>query len=410
MRYVTAALVTGGATGHRIKDQITARIAAHLWNLAYVHYPFPQDTWEVNGRLPNEPLWEPFLGFGNNEIKFHELDLSNLKIVKIDKTEWCGLDLNYVDNIIKSNPEDNTLFIFTESARILLEQIDEASRNSVISLLRKKYWEARKADPLPSYFNKNHLNVAMHVRRGADVAPDGRAPWRATADSYYLNMIQNIRNTLPQFEIDFHIYSEGPPEIFKEYKNIPGVFLHFCPWPPLNYQDLFRSFHHMITADILVTATSEFSYFVAHMNPNLTITLPVQRVVELPISPRHLKSSIDGSFDSIALQNHFAVHPSHQKIYKAPLYIYEKDAETPNIDKALQWAYSADLEPFIITDESQIKHSKFLQLINPDYRIPDIAQVADFHLTHDFVDIFDTQGVCIAKNKANKNNFYFSFK
>lgn len=292
MRYATAALVSGGATGHRTKDQWTARIAAHLYSLTYVHYPFPKDTWPVNGRLPDEPRWESFLGFGDGEIQFHQLNLSQLKIVRIDKTEWCGLDLNYVESIIKAHPEDNVLFFFTESARILLEQLDEGNRNAVLSNLYGKYWNRRQQESVKSYFNQNKLNVAMHVRRGTDVAPSGRAPWRATADSYYHGIIENIRKALPQYPFDFHIYSEGPASIFESYQRIPDVYFHFCPWPPTNYQDLFTSFHHMVTADILVTATSEFSYFCAHMSRGLTITLPIERVCELPINDdRHLTSS-----------------------------------------------------------------------------------------------------------------------
>lgn len=166
MRYVTAALVSGGACGHRIKDQWTARIAAHLYGLTYVHYPFPKDTWPVNGRLPDEPQWESFLGFGDGELQFHQLDLSQLKIVRIDKTEWCGLDLNYVDSIISAHPEDNVLFFFTESARILLEQLDKGNKNAVLSNLYGKYWNRRQQTPVKSYFNQNKLNVAMHVRVG----------------------------------------------------------------------------------------------------------------------------------------------------------------------------------------------------------------------------------------------------
>jgi len=402
MRYATAALVSGGACGHRIKDQWTARIASHLWNLTYVHFPFPKDTWETNGRLPDETKWEPFLGFGDRETLFSQLDLDQLKIVRIDKTEWCGLDLDYVDNIIKSHPEDNVIFFFTESARVLLEQLNRKDRETVITEIRGKYWSKQKTDPIVSYFNRNKLNVALHVRRGADVAPGGRAPWRATPDTYYHGIITNIRTSLPQFEINFHIYSEGPSSIFESYRAIPGIYFHFCPWPPLNYQDLFTSFHHMITADILVTATSEFSYFCAHMNPNITVTLPVARVCELPKENRHLKSKPDGSFDEFALQQNFSDYQIFKREYTMPLYIYTKDEDlTSDIDAAMQWANLYNLEPRPIRSSLEINACKFLQLENPQQRISAIEKIAAFHQSNDFSKIIDQKGKIIAECRGD---------
>lgn len=397
MRYVTAALVSGGFCGHRIKDQWTARIAAHLWGLTYVHFSFPKDTWPVNGRLPDETKWEPFLGFGDGETLFSQLELSQLKIVRIDKTEWCGLDLDYVDHIIKSHPEDNVLFFFTESARILLEQLNRKDRETMITEIRSKYSHKRKLNPVVSYFNRNKLNVAVHVRRGADVAPDGRAPWRATSDSYYLQIISNIRAVLPQFEIDFHIYSEGPPSIFEIYRG-PGIYFHFCPWPPTNYQDLFTSFHHMITADILVTATSEFSYFCAHMNPNITITLPVARVCELPKENRHLRSNLDGTFEGGALYRLFSNYKIFQRDYIMPLYIYAKDEGlTPDMDAAMQWANLHNLEPKLIKNSSEIQDNKYLQLESPQQRIPEIRNLIHLHQQNNFSKILDQKGRIVAR-------------
>lgn len=282
--------ITNGRLGHRFKDQFTGKIASRLWDLVYVHYPLPDD-------VHKEYRWEPFLGFGDNEYQFGQLDLSCFKIVKIEETAWCGSDLSKVDAIIKAHPEDHTLFVFTESARILLEQLDKNLRDGLTNELRQKYFNRRKASPVKNYFDSTKLNVALHVRRGEDVAPGTPANWRATSDAYYHGVIEHIKKALPKRDIHFHLYSEGPPEIFESYKNINNLFLHFSAWPPRDFQDLFDAFDHMIRADILVTATSEFSYLLSHMNPNITITLPVQRVCELPLEDRHIKSKEDGSFD-----------------------------------------------------------------------------------------------------------------
>lgn len=302
MHFVSAGLVTGGRTGHRFKDQLTAKIASKLWpNLTYVHNPFPNE--------PNqENLWEMFLGSGDDKIQLSQLYESllneRIKLIKFDTTAWTGLELSQVESTFtKYSLDDHILFFFTESARILLEQVNSKIRNAVVEELRQKYQSRRKTQPIQSYFDSNLINVAIHIRRGPDVAPGQPADWRATSDSYYLAVIENLRKILPK-KPQFHIYSEGDLEILAAFKNIPDVQIHSCPWGT-DYQKLFENFHHMITADILVNATSDFSYMTSHYNPNITITLPVRDVCKLPDELRHIKANSDGSFDVNQFQENF---------------------------------------------------------------------------------------------------------
>lgn len=298
MRFVTAGLVSGGFLGHRQKDQLTAIIASKLYDLTYVHNPFPRDKWE-------EDRWDPFLNFGEGHIKIWQIDWSCFNTILFNKTAWGGSDLNYIKEIIDTNTKDNTFFIFTESARILLEQISKEDRDSIVKTLREKYWNRRLSDPVSSYFNPDKLNVAIHVRRGQDVAPGGRAHHsRYTPDSYYLNIIQNLKQHLPPS--DFHIYSEGGLELFSEYFKLKDIYVHSCSRQ--DYPNLFITFHHMITSDILVNASSEFSYFTSYMNPNITITSSTQGACELAPDDRHLIATPDGEFDVNLLKDRLRLY------------------------------------------------------------------------------------------------------
>lgn len=293
MRFVTAGLISGGFCGHKFKDQLTARIASVLYDLVYVHNPFPQDLWD-------EHLWNPFLNFGENHIQIWQIDWSYFHNILFDKTAWGGLDLDYVKKVIDVNTRDNTFFIFTESARILLEQISQEHRNSIVNTLREKYWNRRLTDPVVSYFNPDKLNVAIHIRRGSDVNPGGIAHYsRYTPDSYYLAIIENLKRHMPN--LDVHIYSEGGLELFSEFLKLKDVYVHSCL--KQDYPNLFITFHHMITSDILVNASSEFSYFTSYMNPNLTITSSTQEACKLAPDERHLISTPDGEFDGQYLKN-----------------------------------------------------------------------------------------------------------
>lgn len=396
MRYVSAGLVTGGRTGHRFKDQLTAKIASKLWGLTYAHNPFPKD-------LHDEHLWEPFLGFGDNETQLSDLNLDTLKLVRIDTTAWCGLDLEETQKIIEQHTEDNVLFFFTESARIVLEQLTPQLRQEIIEELRTKYWRRRKMNAVDSYFSSTVINIAIHIRRGEDVSANAAASWRRTSDEYYLTIIQNLRQVLP-FKVEFHIYSEGEPKEFLAYRNQPDIYIHLCPWPP-NYSKLFISFHHMITADILITATSEFSYMVAHLNPNLTITLPVQSVCKLPDEPRHLKSREDGSFDTEKLLNYveqISVGKNWEKKTASlgPLTIRCDDKENLEVvNNVKRWVSNHNLIPVIAKPEEQITYST-LYLRTPYHRFYLPNDVCKLFKKHNFARIVTKDKDIVALNPA----------
>jgi len=405
MRYVTSLLVTGGATGHRFKDQLTARVASELYDLTYVHSPFPKDLYD-------EHLWEEFLGFGDDHPKLYEIDFSKLKQVRIDKNAWRGSDFSYIENIIKSHPEDNVIFIFTESARILVEQVEKSIRDRTIGALKEKYWNRRAISPIKSYFSENTISVALHVRRGKDVTLDKPTKWRFTKNNYYIKIIKNLIKAIPH-PINFHIYSEGVAEEFKEFTKIPGVFIHLCPWPPANYNDLFNVFHHMITADILVTATSEFSYFLSHMSSGYVLTLPMKGVVKLPIDERFAKTTSDGSFDEDQLRNYLFktgkitlknMNEDFPHAYKA--FIKADTLENPYVINTLyKRLLNQGITPMLTDKKWQDIDNNgdpFLYYRNPYLRFDKEKEILQFHHNNDFPFIQTQDEEIISVNPASK--------
>jgi len=293
-RYAGVRFTSGGRIGHRFKDQTTARIAALLFDLQYAHTDYPD----------HDVAWNQFLGFGADEVQLDSI--SGHKTVHINKNAWCGLDLSYVEAIVQNNQQEDVVFQFSESARLMLEQISKENRDRITSLLKAKYQQRRQLDPVTNYFDPEATNVALQARRGPDVDPKHRgayATWRYTPLSYYEGIVKNLRNTLPG-KVHFHFYSQGDPSDFLPLSEREDVFLHLAQ--PNQPGLLHQAFDHMIRADIFVTAVSAFSYMVSHFTAGAIINLPVQRVVELSPEDRVFLSQLDGGFEAERLLRYWS--------------------------------------------------------------------------------------------------------
>ena len=93
----------------------------------------------------------------------------------------------------------------------------------------------------------------MHIRRHN--SRDTRIAGTDTPDSYYLNLINTIREKYIDKPLKFHIYSQGNENNFNMYKNNDTVF-HLNE----SVQDTFTG---LVYGDILVMSRSSFSYIAA---------------------------------------------------------------------------------------------------------------------------------------------------
>ena len=120
--------------------------------------------------------------------------------------------------------------------------------NDVIALLRNYYYTTSKPDI-------EKVDIAIHIRRG-DV--NMKHPKRYTSNSYYNKIIKFLNYKYPTYNIV--IFSEGNVEDFND---IYGKNVSFI----LN-KSIEETFHSMVSAKILVTSKSSFSYSAAILNSN----------------------------------------------------------------------------------------------------------------------------------------------
>jgi hypothetical protein len=123
-----------------------------------------------------------------------------------------------------------------------------------------QYFYMNKINP----FNTNVTNVSVHIRRPN--SHDSRLEGADTPDSYYLNVIDRIRNTYKDTPLKIHIYSQGNNENFTMYQHDDTV-LH------LN-EPLIDTFNGLIFGNILVTSASSLSYVAALLSKGIVYYKP----------------------------------------------------------------------------------------------------------------------------------------
>ena len=121
--------------------------------------------------------------------------------------------------------------------------------NDTIALLRNYYYTTSK--PVIE-----KVDIAIHIRRG-DVNMK-KYPGRYTSNSYYNKIIKFLNYKYPDYNIV--IFSEGSIENFND---LNGKNLSFR----LN-KSIEETFHSFVSAKVLVTAKSSFSYSAAILNSN----------------------------------------------------------------------------------------------------------------------------------------------
>ena len=213
--------------------------------------------------------------------EFNNLDYIHKKIKIMDHN--YNNDVNFIERVnncmnIQGNYDDyddikniNDYNINTSSRSFIYDFIDKnvdlyTTNNPAIDKIKKCFWENKDRD----FYKNNKFNVAVHVRRPN--IHDDRIEGSNTEDSYYLNVINHIREKYKNKEnkenkdLCFHIYSQGNIENFNCYKN-DDVILHID-------EEVTTTFIGLVGSDILVTSASSFSYIAAILTDAEVYYLP----------------------------------------------------------------------------------------------------------------------------------------
>lgn len=208
--------------GAQYQKQIQTFIFCKIHNLNYLYRPF--HIVEHNY---------------NNNINYNENleELINLKKnLKSIKNENDAVSIDY-NKIVRPFFENN---------------IDLCCNNKYMEFIKKCFWENKSKN----FFKNDKFNVTIHMRR-ENKCDNGNAGSRVTTpNSYYLYVMNNIREKYKDKDILFHIYSQGNINNFKEFLNTNDIILNIDT-------DICNTFTALVAADVLVTSPSSFSYIAA---------------------------------------------------------------------------------------------------------------------------------------------------
>jgi hypothetical protein len=175
---------------------------------------------------------------------------------------------NLLENII--NLKDNFKYRTNNTIEIKFSNIRNEFENNIdyycnsetMKFIKDCFWKNKEKDQ----FKNNKMNIAVQIRR-ANSHDNGHAGPRATTpNTYYLNIMNEIRDKYTDKELLFHIYSQGKQNNFKEL-NREDVVFHLD-------EDISTTFTGMVASDILITSPSSFSYVAALLSDGIIYYKP----------------------------------------------------------------------------------------------------------------------------------------
>ena len=249
--YFTALPNPGAGIGHQMANWISGYWWAKQFNIRFAHLPFSTEKWDT------------FLGFGEGEPKVENLRKQGWIIRRIPKfPNETPNEIQLVRDIMSTYSGKKVIF--------LCEQ-DQGYRKQygAIPYIQQKFYSAQARIGQTLKYDKTHLNIAIHVRRG-DIMVDSqnaKLKMRYLSNDYFERVLHQVVEHFTESQnkpICIYFFSQGKPEDYPEFHKYKNLV--WC-------MDMgaHESFLHMVYADVLITSKSSFSYKPALLNKGIKV-------------------------------------------------------------------------------------------------------------------------------------------
>ena len=269
-KYLSCLPNQNAGVGHQFIGWASAYSLADMYGLTFAYQPFG--------------FFEEFLPFGDNEIKYSELNLSIINVPRFDFLT----ERDVLESAITKAPGDSII-------HLEVDQFIPWARLSVTKL-KAKYTNRTGG--------KNIL--ASHIRRGQIMqwTPEEREG-RFLPNDYFVNVIKQVKSVSPN--IESHIYSMGQPGEFTEFSG--DTHFHLSK-DENDFEGTCEALRAMINADILVMSRSGMSYMAGILSNGINIVHPFWTMISNfspspdTVSPPRdwIQCDINGNFDTERLK------------------------------------------------------------------------------------------------------------
>jgi hypothetical protein len=207
--------------GAQMQNIIWNILFAEHNNMEFVYYPIK----EMDHNYTKDPDYESKLINYTNITRFY-------KVGEVPS-----------DQIFNNHKDDKILYSEVEAA------MDLYHNGKPLEKL-KRIFRFGKISP----FDTEHVHIAIHIRRPNQIDAVGT---RATdvPNLYFLDIMNRLRKEYTDVPIQFHIYSQGSIDNFKELSNNDVIF-------HLDAEMTF-TFSSFVYADVLIMSASSLSYSAA---------------------------------------------------------------------------------------------------------------------------------------------------
>ncbi len=201
-------------------------------------------------------------------LNYLHSEIENIKLVGVDapqnfELKKCNELINgIIENLNLRHKTNNDTAIVRPFFHdvIFKEGVDKYFNEEFLKKLQNSYISKR-----PDYYEGNKTNIAIHIRRGADIMDNDRTH-RWIEGDLYNEIIIKLNKTYPDAII--HIFSWNKPDLADFEESISSKLVYHTS----DRGDVFvDDFNALVNSDILVVGSSTFSLSAGLLNKNLVL-------------------------------------------------------------------------------------------------------------------------------------------
>ena len=227
--------------GAQVHRRLSVWAYCILHDIRYVHTPLQSVEHNYESDSSWESKWEEFFNLGKGK---HQKTLDT-------KSEWY----------------DHTLHDRTYHVSQLIHWFN-VNGVDLYDKVKEKFLEKYNLTKKPKlYFDKDYVNIAVHVRRGDLVGKGHRFNAVGLPDEYYIKVMKDIQEEYnsKNKKCKFYVYTQNKAakrgfyrkpkkDLFKNFEELDfdvEMKINGCP---------FSDIHHLLMSDVLISSKSHFSY------------------------------------------------------------------------------------------------------------------------------------------------------